>query len=118
MPRTNTDQVAISDALKKLPLTSELFEEQNGKLKYGSDLDIIIHGRELGNGKKVGPYVRLLIYDSGEEIMREGDWGGNIFYVLAEGTLDVYVRDSFNNQDRIAQLQPGTCFGEMSVLAG
>ncbi|HYK21057.1 MAG TPA: cyclic nucleotide-binding domain-containing protein, partial [Pyrinomonadaceae bacterium] len=87
------------------------------KQKYASDLEVIVQGRDYGNGKQVGPYVRLLTYDAGEEIMRQGEWGGNTFYIAVEGTLDVYVRDG-NTQKKIGQLEPGTCFGEMSLLAG
>ena len=92
MPREITDQTAILDAIGKLEVISELLEEQNGKRKYGGDLDVIVYGRAYSNGKKVGPYIRLLVYGPGEEIIRQGDWGGNTFYLGVEGDLDVYVR--------------------------
>jgi len=117
MPRETPSQDALIEAVKKLPLTAELFEEQNGKLKYASDLDVIVRGRDYGNGKRVGPYMHLLTYDSGEAIMRQGEWGGNTFYIAVEGTLDVYVRDA-DAQKKIGRLEPGTCFGEMALLAG
>jgi len=115
--REITDRGRVIEAIQNLALTAELFEEQNGKQKHGTDLEVIVQGRDYANGKRVGPYVRLLTYDSGEEIMREGEWGGNTFYITVEGTLDVYVRDS-GAQKRIGQLPPGTCFGEMALLAG
>jgi CRP-like cAMP-binding protein len=59
----------------------------------------------------------LLTYDAGEEIMRQGEWGGNTFYITVEGALDVYVRDAADRK-KISQLEPGTCFGEMALLAG
>ena len=117
MPREITDRGRVVEAVQNLALTAELFEEQNGKQKYATDLEVIVQGRDYGNGKRVGPYVRLLTYDSGEEIMRQGEWGGNNFYITVEGTLDVYVRDAAG-QKKISQLEPGTCFGEMSLLAG
>jgi Fe-S-cluster-containing dehydrogenase component/CRP-like cAMP-binding protein len=113
MPREITDRGRVVEAIQHLPLTAELFEEQNGKQKYGADLEVIVQGRDYGNGKRVGPYVRLLTYDSGEEIMRQGEWGGNTFYIAVEGALDVFVGDK-----KIGQLEPGTCFGEMALLAG
>ena len=118
MPQEITNQEALVEAVKKLELTSELFDEQNGKPKYASDLEVIVRGRDYGNGKRVGPYMRLLTYQPGEEIMRQGEWGGNTFYIGVEGTLDVFVRDANGEQRKINQLQPGTCFGEMAVLAG
>ena len=63
MPREITDREAILSSLKTLELTSELFIEQNGKLKNAGDLEVIVDGRDYGNGKRVGPYVRLLAYD-------------------------------------------------------
>ncbi|HXL82160.1 MAG TPA: cyclic nucleotide-binding domain-containing protein [Pyrinomonadaceae bacterium] len=118
MPREITDRDAILTSLKSLELTSELFVEVNGKLKNAGDLEVIVDGRDYGNGKRVGPYVRLLAYDSGEAIMRQGEWGGNTFYLSVSGVLDVYITESATEQRKIGRLQPGTCFGEMAVLAG
>ncbi len=118
MPQEVPNQEALLEAIKQLELTSELFDEQDGKPKYATDLEVIVRGRDYGNGKKVGPYMRLLTYPAGEEIMRQGEWGGNTFYIGVAGTLDVFVRDSKGDQRKINQLQPGTCFGEMAVLAG
>jgi len=117
MPREITDRGRVVEAVQNLSLTAELFEEQNGKQKYGTDLEVIVQGRDYGNGKRVGPYVRLLAYDSGEEIMRQGEWGGNTFYIAVEGSLDVYVREA-EGQKRIGELERGACFGEMALLAG
>ena len=118
MPREITDREAILASLKSLELTSELFLEVNGKLKNAGDLEVIVDGRDYGNGKRVGPYVRLLGYESGEAIMRQGEWGGNTFYLSVSGVLDVYITESATEQRKINRLQPGTCFGEMAVLAG
>lgn len=121
MPREITDRGRVVEAVQNLALTAELFEEQNGKQKYGADLEVILQGRDYGNGKRVGPYVRLLAYDAGEEIMREGEWGGNTFYISVAGALDVYVgqNESDNGGRRkIGTLEPGAVFGEMALLAG
>jgi Fe-S-cluster-containing dehydrogenase component/CRP-like cAMP-binding protein len=117
MPREITDRGRVVEAIQNLALTAELFEEQNGKQKYAGDLEVIVQGRDYANGKRVGPYIRLLTYDAGEEIMRQGEWGGNTFYIAVEGTLDVYVREE-EGQKKISQLEPGACFGEMALLAG
>jgi Fe-S-cluster-containing dehydrogenase component/CRP-like cAMP-binding protein len=117
MPREITDRGRVVEAIQQLALTAELFEEQNGKQKYATDLEVIVQGRDYANGKRVGPYIRLLTYDAGEEIMRQGEWGGNTFYITVEGALDVYVHD-VAGQKKISQLEPGSCFGEMALLAG
>ena len=119
MPREITDRGRVVEAVQNLSLTAELFEEQNGKQKYATDLEVIVQGRDYGNGKRVGPYVRLLAYDSGEAIMRQGEWGGNTFYIAVEGALDVSVREGgTEKQKTIGRLEPGAVFGEMALLAG
>src|SRR5688572_10758827 len=117
MPREITDRRRVVEAVQNLALTAELFEEQNGKQKYAGDLEVIVQGRDYGNGKRVGPYVRLLAYDGGEEIMREGEWGGNTFYIAVEGLLDVYVGAN-GSRRKVSVLEPGALFGEMALLAG
>lgn len=118
MPREITDKQAILSGLKSLELTSELFIEVNGKLKNANDLEVIVEGKVNPSGKRVGPYVRLLSYESGEAIMRQGEWGGNSFYLSVNGALDVYIAQPGGEQRKISRLPPGTCFGEMALLAG
>ena len=48
MPREITDRDRVVEAVKKLSLTAELFEEQNGKPKYAGDLEVIVRGRVEG----------------------------------------------------------------------
>ena len=117
MPREITDRSRVVEAVQNLSLTAELFEEENGKQKRAGDLEVIVQGKDYTNGKPVGPYVRLLSYDAGEEIMRQGEWGGNTFYIAVEGALDVFV-DEAGAPRKISRIEPGTCFGEMSILAG
>lgn len=93
MPREITDRDRVVRAVRNLSLTAELFEQQNGKPKYASDLEVISHGRDYGNGKQVGPYVRLLEFAANEQITRQGEWGGNNFYIAVEGALEVFVHD-------------------------
>jgi len=118
MPREITDREAILSGLESLEITKDLFTEVNGKLKNAGDLEVIVDGRENNSGKRVGPYVRLLAYDSEEVIMRQGEWGGNTFYLSVSGVLDVYISILNDEQLKISRLPPGSCFGEMAVLAG
>lgn len=118
MPSEVTDKDSLLAVLKDLELTSELFIEQNGKLKNAADLEVIVSGRDYGNGKKVGPYIRLLNFNGGDVIMHQGEWGGNNFYISVTGALDVYVTDAAGEQRKIGRLPPGVCFGEMALLEG
>src|SRR5713226_1509652 len=93
MPEQITSHTRILDAIRSVNLIDQLVEKQNGHFTYELDLEVIAYGRNY-TGKKVGPYVRLVVYEAGEEIIREGEWGGNSFYILVEGKLDVYIHDS------------------------
>jgi Fe-S-cluster-containing dehydrogenase component/CRP-like cAMP-binding protein len=117
MPREITHHGQILEAIRSVDSISELIEKENGHFKYELDLEVIVYGRNY-TGKKVGPYAKLLIFEAGEDVIRQGDWGGNTLYTLVDGHLDVYVRDDQGTTKKVAELQPGTTFGERSVLAG
>ncbi len=118
MPKEILKHKTILDAIERVEIISDLLERHNGHFEHELDLEVIAYGRNY-NGKKVGPYVRLLVYDSGEEVIRQGDQGGNTFFISVDGTLDVYVEDIDEGRAvKVGELQPGTSFGEMSILAG
>src|SRR5437588_3705009 len=112
MPRENTTPEAILEAIKKIDILSELLED-----KQKNNLKMIAEGKEAG-GKQIGPYARLLTYAPGEAVMREGDWGGNTFYFSLDAELDVFTSDDAGAKRKVGSGPPGTCFGEMSILAG
>ena len=117
MPREITHHGAIIEAIRNSGVISELVERDEDHFEYELDLELIVYGRNY-TGKKVGPYARLLAYESGEEIIREGDWGGNTFYILVDGQLHVYVNDDQGISNKVGEIDQQTSFGEMSVLAG
>ena len=112
MPRENTNPEAILEAIKKIEILSELLEDRNK-----NNLKMIAEGKEAG-GKQIGPYARLLTYSPGEVVMREGEWGGNTFYFSLDGELDVLANEDSGEKRKVGALPLGTCFGEMSILAG
>src|SRR5258708_9651636 len=112
MPETNAKPEAILDAIKRIEIVAELLEEKNR-----NNLKMVVEGKVSG-GKQIGPYARLLTYAPGEVIMRQGEWGGNTFYFSADSRLNVYVTDEAGKTRKASEIQPGTCFGEMAVLAG
>lgn len=107
---TNHDEILA--AIKSVEIIDELAGYHDGHFNYELELEVTGYGRNYG-GKKVGPYAHLMIYEPGTDIVVQGDWGGNDFFILVEGTLDVYV-----NGNKVAQTQRGRSFGEMGVLAG
>ncbi len=112
MPKENANPEAILDAIRKIEIVSELLDDKNK-----NNLKMIAEGKVAG-GKQIGPYARLLTYRPGEVMMNEGDWGGNTFYFSVDGQLHVFVTDELGEKRKVGTVQPGTCFGEMSILAG
>ena len=122
MPEQITNHTQILEAIRNVSLVDELVEKHESHFTYELDLEVIAYGRNY-TGKKVGPYVRLFVYGSGEEIIREGEWGGNSFYILVDGQLDVCIQAGeagagSKERRKVSEVQPGRSFGEMSVLAG
>src|SRR5437660_8676391 len=116
MPKEIKKHQTVLDAIRSVDIIAELLEKHDGHFEHELDLEVIAYGRNY-NGKKVGPYVHLLEYEAGEEVIREGDWGGNTFFVTVDGRLDVFVRDKEGMQVKLDEIPPGTSFGIMSVLA-
>lgn len=119
MPREIKNHERIIEALQRIETVSELVEKlPNGEYRNELDLDIIVFGRSYGKHKKVGPYVRLLQFEPGEEIIEENTWESNIFYILLEGNLAAFSTDETGKRVRVGEIAPGNTFGEMAILAG
>jgi Fe-S-cluster-containing dehydrogenase component/CRP-like cAMP-binding protein len=119
MPREITKHKTILDAISKVDIISELvdWDKEHDHFKYELDLEVIAYGRNY-NGKKVGPYVRLFEYEPGEEIIKQGDWGSNTFYITVAGMCDAYVNDEGGAPKKVGEIPAGVSFGEMAILAG
>src|SRR6266850_6957694 len=117
MPREITHHGKILEAIGNSGIISELVETHEGHLEYELDVELVVYGRDYA-GKKVGPYAHLFIYEPGEEIIHQGQWRGNTFYVLVDGRLDVYVKDEHGVSSKRGEIQPQNSFGEMSLLSG
>jgi len=117
MPREHKSRREVLDAIRDLPSVSELLSKHEGHFDHELDLEVTVYGRNYG-GKKVGPYVRLLTFEPGETIVSEGEWGGNTFFVVVRGLAEVFIATPNNQSVKVAELKPGTQFGEMSILAG
>lgn len=117
MPHEIHDHQAVLDAIRRTDIIAELVDQTDGQFVYELDLEVIAYGRNY-SGKKVGPYAHLLVYDAGEEVITQGDWGGNTFYVGVEGDLNVFINVAGGERKLVDTQKPGKSFGEMSVLAG
>lgn len=56
-------------------------------------------------------------YGTGEFIVRQGDQGDSL-YIIRTGSCGVYVRRNGKHENRIATIDSGDFFGEMSLLTG
>ena len=118
MPNKITKHKTVLDAIGKTEIISQLLDKHSGHFEHELDIEVIAYGRNY-NGKKVGPYVHLYEFNPGEEIIKENDWGGNTFFIVIDGNLDVYVRDKDTRENKkVGAISSGTSFGEMSILAG
>jgi small-conductance mechanosensitive channel/CRP-like cAMP-binding protein len=61
--------------------------------------------------------ARLLRFAGGETVVREGETGSSMF-LIAAGRAGVSVRGSGAESQRVAVLQSGAAFGEISLLTG
>jgi len=117
MPKEQKSRREVINAIKTLPAISALLSAHEGHFDYELDMEVTAYGRNYG-GKKVGPYLRLLTYEPGEAIINQGEWGGNTFFFVVNGLLEVFVKAPNQQELKVAELTAGTQFGEMSILAG
>src|ERR1051326_1957055 len=111
MPQKNDNETEILEAIECTPLLADVpLEVRKEWLKGFVD---------SGNGKRSGPLVSLVFYQTGETLMRENEWGGNTFMILVSGKLDVLMKDpqtGINN--KVNEVHPNQSFAEMSLFAG
>lgn len=66
---------------------------------------------------KLAAKARSVAYGTGEFIVRQGDSGHSLF-IIQDGVCEVFIRDQQGYGKRVAQLERGGFFGEMSLLTG
>jgi small-conductance mechanosensitive channel/CRP-like cAMP-binding protein len=68
---------------------------------------------------RVASSLKVLVYEAGRNIVRQGDEGDS-FFLISSGRVGVWVRDPQNENggQLVATLDRGQCFGEMSLLTG
>jgi len=65
--------------------------------------------------EKLAEEIDQVNYKAGETIFNEHD-RGDALYILEEGAVRIWVMDEDVNEVTLAELQPGTFFGELAVL--
>src|SRR5436309_8602782 len=56
-------------------------------------------------------------YESGARILERGVWDGQL-YIISSGLVSILLQEEAGDAAKIAQLGPGECFGEMSLITG
>ncbi len=60
---------------------------------------------------------RQHLWKSGETLIRQGEHGDSMFIVL-QGLLEIWRTQDNGESTLISRIEPGECFGEMSLLTG
>ena len=89
---------------------NDLIEKRNlyNQLQSFSLLDQAALGEMLKTRKAVA-------YPSGHDVIKQGDMG-DTFYLLAEGKVDILIRDEDGREMQINRLAKGSFFGEMALM--
>ncbi len=66
---------------------------------------------------EIAPDVRLVQFNAGEIIFREGD-PGNLLYLVGEGSVKISKSGRGGQQETLGFVQSGNFFGEMALLDG
>lgn len=113
MPQENTDHNDVLAAIAKTAALAGMLQPEPVSGLSETDLGALTRGHAYA-GQHVAPYLRLLTYEPTEEIVREGEWGGDCLYFVVAGPAEVHVRRGWA---KVGELQAGALFGEMTVLA-
>jgi CRP-like cAMP-binding protein len=65
----------------------------------------------------LGSRLKRLSYAPGETIVHQGDSGASMFVILA-GSVSVTLKGKSGHEEELATLEPGSFFGEMSLMTG
>ena len=65
----------------------------------------------------LGANMKHLSFAPGEHIVRQGDNGDSMFFVVS-GSVGIFLRSSHDMESQIAIIHPGDFFGEASLLTG
>ncbi|MDV7341401.1 mechanosensitive ion channel family protein [Terasakiella sp. A23] len=72
---------------------------------------------ELEDLEFIAEKMRIHHYRKLDTVVSQGD-DGNSMFILAEGLLEVLIEQEDNTSFKVADLAPGTFFGEKSLLTG
>lgn len=77
----------------------------------------LFQGLSRDNIEKLKPNIHIAEFKAGDIVFNEGD-PGDAFYVIIDGKIRVFIRDSTGGTRDITSLTKNQCFGEMALLTG
>jgi CRP-like cAMP-binding protein len=96
LARNAADADAVRESLSHVDLFQSLSPEELNRLASG---------------------VKLKVFARGESLCRQGE-AGDSFYVIRTGRVGIFSKNGTSQPVRVAQLEDGAFFGEMSLLTG
>lgn len=126
--RTATVKSSVEEPVTAVALDNEAFSQliaDSSKLR--DELTGIIDKRNIFNQLQaissfdqtslgtILKNMKAIEYEAGFEIIKQGDVG-DTFYLLLEGSVDIFIKNSQGEDVMINQLHKGSYFGEMALL--
>ncbi len=115
-------QAGITLAYPKQDLFyQEMPPRQTDTLSLAGRVELLSRNRLFGSldqqaREVLAPAMKRRYFEAGRDLIRQGDEGASMF-ILVEGLVAVLiVRDG--EEVKVAQMEPGSFFGEMSLLTG
>lgn len=125
---TKTDNEMNRAVLKFLALASISLESSINVTQHEEVIDLTRRLLDIRNRsilevlsfeeiQALGGKIKLCEFRKGETILRHGDSGDSMFFI-SEGILDIRIPKDGDQTVSVANLWPGDCVGEMSMLTG
>lgn len=107
--------VATKPSLPVYPKTPQ----QLARIRHSIQSNFLFKNLEDEQERDVLNAMKELVVQSGDKVIEEGAVG-DFFYVVEEGSLDVYIRNASSGPselgDKVFTNTPGTSFGELALM--
>jgi len=90
---------------------------QNLKPQKLIEASALFRNLQPDEAAKIIARLQPVSYERGTHILECGVWHGQL-YIIASGQVSVLLQEDAGASAKVAQLGPGECFGEMSLITG
>jgi CRP-like cAMP-binding protein len=124
----HSNSLVLRTVLKYLRVASVNLESSIGVSRQDDNVDqtrrlldirnqSVLKALSLEEIQTLARKVTLCEFRKDELILRHGDTGNSMFFIF-EGSLDIQIPKENGEKSSVANLWPGDCVGEMSMLTG